>query len=127
MAKTKLFPQYLDQGSKGGAVNMLGLLMKATGHEVRSREIEFDGDYTPGGAIAAAVMEFQAMSGFKGADIDGNFGPATRAKFKERCGIDVDTLTLELFTRPTKAVGPGTGQPEQPGGSGYRTPVYRGN
>ncbi len=93
----RIFPPYLDQGSTGAAVNFLGLILKVFG-VCGSDRIVLDGDYTPGGAIAEAVKEFQRELGLTGADVDGNFGPATRAALRE---IDVDTLTTEMFAMPT--------------------------
>lgn len=108
---TPIFPKYLNQGSKGGAVNMLGALLKAAGlDQARGRKrvprIVLDGEYTRDGAIAAAVRRFQRRVGFKGKDVDGNFGPMTRRLFLEHYNINVDTLTIEMFAAPTTAVSP---------------------
>lgn len=95
----KLFPPYLNQGSQGTPVNLLAGWMKSRGYDPADKII-FDGDYTRGGAIAAAVMAFQTDVGFKGEDVDGNFGPKTRAKWKDLTGIDVDALTVDMFAVP---------------------------
>ena len=105
MSAKKVFPPYLDQGSKGPAVNVLALLMIAWGCGNRVA-IVLDGDYTPGGEIVKAVMEFQEHVGFKGADVDGNFGPKTRAKYLEDMGIDPDSFTTDMFTGEGLYVGP---------------------
>lgn len=100
---TKLFPPYLDQGSKGPAVNVLGLLMIAAGYGELG-DIVLDGNYTPGGRIARAVTAFQNNEGLT--PQDGNFGPDSRKAFRRKFGIDVDVLTTEMFAGETIAVGP---------------------
>jgi len=99
----KLFPNYLNQGSKGPAVNVLGLLMVAAGYG-KLGDIVLDGDYTPDGKISKAVKRFQEDYSLK--DVDGNFGPETRKEFYNQTGIDVDALTVDMFTGETVAASP---------------------
>ncbi len=96
----RIFPPYLDQGSTGAVVNFLGLILNVL-RVYGSDHIILDGDYALGGAIAEAVKELQRELGLTGEEVDGNFGPATRAALKETYRIDVDTLTTEMFAMPT--------------------------
>lgn len=108
MPGTPLFPRYLNQGSKGGAVNMLGLLLIAAGFQDIDHPIVLDGDYAMNGAIARAVRNLQRELDFTGDAVDGNFGPETRDAVLRKGDIDINALTLEMFTEPTVAVGPET-------------------
>ena len=93
-----MFPEYLNKGSKGGAVALLqvGLLMGGF-----SSRIVVDGDYGEETAIGVKVL--QAHIGFAGNDVDGNFGPATRQRLLEKRGININALQLAMFTEPTVA------------------------
>jgi len=79
------------------------LLIKITGHESPEKGIVLDGEYTPGGAIAAAVANFQ-----QGCDlpVTGDFDAETRARFEREFGIDLGVLAADMFSAPTAAVGP---------------------
>ena len=92
----KLFPTYLNKGSRGPAVVVLQLLLLAMNE---SDEVVPDGDY--GEKTAQAVASFQEQEGMEGHDIDGNFGPKTRAAFLESTGINVDELEDHLFVGQT--------------------------
>ena len=105
----KLFPKYLNQGSKGPAVNVLGLLMIVSGWD-KEHKIVLNGNYAPTGAIAAAVRNFQDDWGVD--ETDGDFGPETRAAFKHDTGFDVDTLMADMFAGEGQYVGPD--DPDEP-------------
>jgi peptidoglycan hydrolase-like protein with peptidoglycan-binding domain len=97
-----LFPPYLNQGSTGPAVNVLAWLMKSYQYGDPDK-ILMDGEYTPGGEIAKAVMEFQSDCNLS---VDGNFGPKERASLEEEFALDLDLLTDDMFVGETVAVGP---------------------
>ena len=103
---TKLFPPYLDQGSKGPAVNFLAWLLRNFFEVENAQGIAYDGDYTRDGEIAKGVRELQRRLGLTGDDVDGNFGPKTRTLMKDAFCIDVDELTNDMFQDETIAVGP---------------------
>ena len=109
-AAKPLFPPYLDQGSTGAAVNVLALLLKS-GCYGDHDAIVLDGVYGP--LIAEAVKDFQEGWSFEGADVDGNFGPKTRTAWKEANRIDVDELTVGMFTMPTVGKGPADADEER--------------
>lgn len=88
---SKLFPEYLNQGSKGPAVAVLQVLLKAGRFDPNS-EITIDGDYGP--ITAQAVKRLQ---GSMGVEADGNFGPGTRQVYRVQHWIDVNTLEAEPF------------------------------
>ncbi len=87
-----LFPKFLDVGSYGAAVNALHLIlcMLGFGEESDNYKIERDGEY--GMATVKAVKLLQAFLGFKGDEIDGNFGPKTRYMLFEKYKIDIDVM-----------------------------------
>ncbi len=86
-----LFPQYLNQGSKGGAATLLQLLLQS---KFPDAGVLADGDY--GQKTADAVKRLQAELNV---EQDGNFGPQTRAKWKENGGPDIDGITVAKFRR----------------------------
>ncbi len=95
-----IFPPYLDRGSHGAAVVVLQLILLSISVKNRplSRRVtlgEYDVD------TADDVRVLQAQLGFRGSDVDGNFGPGTRAALKAQMGIDVDAMTTELFVGAT--------------------------
>jgi len=106
MKFSELLPPYLDQGSKGPAVNLVGALMRWAGYDPESTII-LDGEYTRFGAIAAAVCAFQMKQNL---EVDGNFGPATRAAFFGEL-INATPTACDLFPSDflgeTQWVGPG--------------------
>ena len=83
----KLFPPYLDQGSKGTAVDVLHCILCVLGFGER---IVRDGEY--GEETKAAVKELQVSMEFEGEDIDGNFGPKTREELDNYYDIDVGLI-----------------------------------
>ena len=104
MAKM-LFPPFLQQGSKGAAVDVLHIILCALGFGV---DIQRDGDY--GELTMRAVRGLQIHLGFRGDDVDGNFGPETRAKLKEKMGIDVDVSpSRPAYSNITEWFGPDGG------------------
>ena len=75
----KVFPPYLDKGSRGTAVLALQCFLVGLGRfneKVRVDGLIIDGDY--GDLTATAVRSLQALFNFDVKDQDGNFGPLTR-------------------------------------------------
>ena len=95
----KLFPKYLDKGSKGPAVAMLQVLLVARGYN--DDNIIVDGDY--GDATAEGVRQLQEEFSL---EEDGHFGPNSRAALQSDSDVNVDALDAELFVGETLAVGP---------------------
>ncbi len=96
----KLFPPYLNQGSRGKAVRFLQYLLMARYPDLG---ILPDGDFTPNGKTAAGVVRLQKEinlslieQGERGIEEDGNFGPITRKRFKVLTGIDVDVIEQDV-------------------------------
>lgn len=83
----KLFPPFLEQGSSGVAVDVLHALLCSLGF---GEGIVRDCDYGP--ATTKAVKDLQVFLGFEGNDVDGKFGPATRARLKDKHSLDVDLI-----------------------------------
>lgn len=100
----KLFPPYLNKGSRGPAVVFLQYLLFALGFAVEG--MVPDGDY--GEKTAASVRNFQIYLYFVGSDRDGNFGPGIRRSLKDRHGIDVDAVLVAPGTGTTWWVGQGS-------------------
>jgi peptidoglycan hydrolase-like protein with peptidoglycan-binding domain len=87
MAKSsgRLFPTFLDKGTRDpAAVRMLQVILLC---RAANPNIIVDGDY--GDETAKGVKELQRNLHVA---VDGNFGPQTRAAFKVKFGVDVDTL-----------------------------------
>jgi peptidoglycan hydrolase-like protein with peptidoglycan-binding domain len=101
----KMFQKYLDMGSKGPAVVVLQLLLKAAGYN--SSAIVPDGDY--GEQTAAGVRELQKHHGI---EVDGHFGPDTRKALMDFTTVNVNDLDAELFIGETLAVGPDESGPD---------------
>jgi peptidoglycan hydrolase-like protein with peptidoglycan-binding domain len=97
-----LFPLYLDQGSKGPAVNILAIALIVAGYDPLG-EIIFDGNYVRGGKIAEAVKRFQWKVSITA---DGNFGPVTRRAFAEHHHFNANQLTDAMFAGETVAANP---------------------
>ena len=90
----KIFPPFLNQGSRGPAVRVLQCLLHG-----RHDSPNVTGNYDE--ATGNAVKTLQVELGFRDGDVDGNFGPATRAAFSAQFGVDVDSLMIFDFTGPT--------------------------
>ena len=94
-----LYPEWLNADSKGAAVrdlqqrlnkwaDTLGLSSAPPGNILFPLVV--NGEYTS--VVTVAVAMVQAELGFRGDDIDGNFGQGTRARVKERFGIDINAI-----------------------------------
>ncbi len=94
----KLFPPYLDKGSRDlsvdGPVHYLGHLVQWLGWAVPGLVIDFDyGEF-----LAESVKNMQRELGFTGDDVDGNFGPGTREALALKMKINVDLMeTLKYY------------------------------
>jgi hypothetical protein len=105
----KLFPEYLYQGSKGPAVNVLALLLIAYKYGDH-QNIVLDGDYKPGGKIADAVNEFRRL---RGLPENGNVDPQMRREFMRFHQLSFGIFTTEMFAGQARYVGPEN--PDEPG------------
>jgi len=90
---TKMFPTYLNIGSKGPAVKLLQFLLMVQG---RNPAIIPDGEYGEQTAKAVCLIQVEA-----GIEADGNFGPQTRAAFLDQTFLDVDEIYVEEFLGDT--------------------------
>lgn len=93
-------PKYMQKGSSGLAVTLLQVFLCGYG---RGREFVFDEEY--GEVTAKAVRGFQLDNKL---EPDGNFGPATREKAREKYHFD--------FEAAYKASSGGTSDFVQPDG-----------
>lgn len=91
MSGRKFFPPFLDSGSKGPAVAVLQALLKQAGYN--STAIIVDGWYGP--ETEKGVRELQRTIGV---EVDGHFGPVTRAAWTKSGGVDVDEISEDAFT-----------------------------
>jgi hypothetical protein len=89
-----LFPPFLDKGSKDepsislGPVRFLQLLLIS--YECTRPSLTPDGEY--GDETAEAVQVLQRRLGFKGVEVDGNFGPGTREALRVELNMNVRVL-----------------------------------
>lgn len=90
----KMFPVYLNQDSHGPAVVILQIILKSGGFA--DPELVVNGDY--GEFTVDAVKGLQKELGV---EVDGNFGPMTRAAYLDKVGLDVNLLTKSLFIGET--------------------------
>ena len=91
----KVFPPYLDKGSRGTAVLALQCFLVGLGRfneKVRVDGLIIDGDY--GDLTATAVRSLQALFNFDVKDQDGNFGPLTRPEVAANFGFDADAIDV---------------------------------
>lgn len=107
MQCSKLFPPNLDKGSNGDAVLVLQMLLNMIDPEF---PVELTGRHS-GRSVEAVRRLQQNRLGFKGDDVDGNFGPGTRLAMKRVFSLDVDAIPwpraiLRLYT---EWVGPSHG------------------
>jgi len=98
----KLFPEYLNAGSKGPAVVALQLLLLGGGNNLA---IIPDGIYGEETVIGVKNLQEKDL-GMQSDDVDGNFGPKTRAELKRLWNIDVNALPADIFVGETEAVEP---------------------
>ena len=85
-----LFPPFLNAGSYGDAVTVLQILLIVIDPECHGLEVT--GIHA--GWSVKAVKRLQIRLGFTGKDVNGNFGPGTRAALKEELGMDVDCVPV---------------------------------
>lgn len=93
---THLFPPGFTMvpGTKGPSVNMLAMWLKNMGYDP-DREIIFDGDFTPDGAIERALRAYQLDWALP---VTGQLDSETRAALEADLGISIDDLTVEMFS-----------------------------
>lgn len=102
--KKAIFPEYLNSGSNGAAVNAIIFLFMLT--ELRKynqfNRLKVEGDY--GEELEAVVKNYQRE---KGLEIDGHCGPETQLSIRRDLGIDniVVPIIPGLITA-TKAIQP---------------------
>jgi peptidoglycan hydrolase-like protein with peptidoglycan-binding domain len=97
-----MFPKYLGVGSTGPAVRLLQILLLAGGY---CRSVKISGSYDA--ATKSGVERLQNKLGMLADDQDGEFGPLTRQTLKEKTGLDIDTVSPDLFDGETIGIGPG--------------------
>lgn len=103
-----LFPPYLNAGSKGTTVDVFQSILCSIGY---NNGIVRDGEYGP--VTTDGVADLQVSFGFEDEDVDGNFGPKTRAALKEHWGINVDAIPYsEKYDRDNIWFGPDTDGPQ---------------
>jgi len=109
LKKRMLFPPYLQRGSVGAAVDALHMILFMLG---LGAGIVRDGDF--GEMTESAVKKLQERLGLTGDDVDGKFGPGTRARLKEKLGIDVEAIpgSPKMYADDTNWVGPDTSEGE---------------
>ena len=103
----KLFPAYLNVGSRGPAVAVLQLFLRG-GAFNQNREVtvgEYDEETAEG---VRNLQKYLVNIGHSVGDDgpDGNFGPKTREAVSKAFGIDFNALPWEVFQGETQAVGP---------------------
>lgn len=119
MPEQCLLPPYLNAGSKGPAVVILQLwLYSEFGLSAHDMGLMVDGEYGP--ITVGVVMRLQDKLGFTDAELDGNFGPKTRAAIKEKWGHDLEAR-LTGSTKYVDQDGTTKVWPPEP----YRSPAYR--
>lgn len=82
------FPQYMEKGSRGPAVNLVLEFLQGWGRGQGRLFKSIKGDCHYGNMGAACAMEFQRAHG--GLEPDGGWGPKTRAVAKEEYGFDFE-------------------------------------
>lgn len=99
MSDKKLFPEFLNKGSKGPPVSLLQTLL--LDRSIGTGALMVDGEY--GDETARAVQELQ-----EDLDVepDGNFGPETREAMQRQTGFDINAIPASVFVGETVPVGP---------------------
>lgn len=85
-------PPFLEMGASGPGVKTLQILLLLEGFRgPKSSPLVADGDF--GSVTRDGVRWLQRHRlGFKGRDVDGEFGPGTRAAYEGLTGFDVNTI-----------------------------------
>ena len=94
-------PRFMQKGSEGPHVTLLHIFLSGAG--LGYPPLNMDGGY--GDITIERVQILQKRVGFKGEDLDGRFGPATRQALKDKCHFDFD-LVAEAKPGMTKFVQP---------------------
>ncbi len=85
-SRVSLFPPFLNPGSYGAAVDKLHMILEAFGHGA-----DIVPDLRYGEVTAARVCDLQRELYVE--EIDGAFGPDTRAALRAQKGFDVDAIS----------------------------------
>lgn len=81
-----LYPPFLNLGSEGSAVRHLEGLLADLFFDSRT------GTGVMAGSLVEAVKKLQESLGFTDDDVDGQFGPGTRAAFEGRHHISINSI-----------------------------------
>ncbi len=82
------FPEYMQKGSRGPCVTILQAFL--AGSALSDERLVFDQHY---GEVTASRVKFvQKVLGMT--EVDGNFGPATRAAVKDRYHFDFEAACV---------------------------------
>lgn len=98
----RLFPEYLNAGSRGPAVVALQLFLLG-GYNAA---ITPSGDYDEHTVTGVKALQSELGLDGVGDGVDGHFGPGTRAELKRQYGFDIDALPADIFVGETVAVFP---------------------
>ncbi len=96
-----LFPEYLEEKSKGGAVTALHQYLCTHG---LGGEIEFDCIYGPKTTAAVKCLQVEKLD-LTGDDVDGKFGPGTREACVGKLGWSPHLIPFEALPVKTTYVG----------------------
>lgn len=96
-----IFPPYLGAGAKGPGVAALHVLLHLA---ELGAGLKFDNFYGP--ATVRAVKRLQVDLGLESNDVDGEFGPKTRAAYKKRYRVSPEVRVRRLLEGTTTWVDP---------------------